>query len=520
MSPFNHSSVDKRGTVGTILTLAGLVLACLLLASAAQASIMGVIMGMQPANVLCKNETTGQTVTANWTDESWDCGVLGLIVSPGDFVVTGVRGVAVPYDEAPISNMGIIEHPQVSTVLVVTWNQDFPTRAGWLEFTINGGPPLTSPERERAAGPQREIVLGAPADAVVNVRIANRFPEGVVRSEPMTAMTGSLPEGIDDPTLNAFDPSLALDADYLLTSLNTNGERNGYALILNRAGRIVWYQEPVRGLTLLVPRVARAGNHLILDKDPYWSGSDETATLRKMTIEHEVIKEIPVPYLHHGWDERSDGSIVWGANKSGFDHEQLWTVDPQGNYRMIWDSDTWDVPGLVASNTTVWEESTDTVLLTFWTNSTTVEVDFETGEIVRQFGDEDGSWAFLPEDSQFWFAHGNHYTDEHTLLVSSHLLPGQGQEQRIREYALHEESQTLVQIWEYGEGEGLYAPTWGEATRLENGNTLLNTGSDPLIREVTMAGETAWEVNWTGFSTVGHMTFIEGLHDLYALDGR
>ena len=42
------------------------------------------------------------------------------------------------------------------------------------------------------------------------------------------------------------------------------------------------------------------------------------------------------------WDERADGTIVWGANQSGFNHEQLWAVDPAGNYRMIWNSDTWD----------------------------------------------------------------------------------------------------------------------------------------------------------------------------------
>ena len=513
-------------TTRTIPIRTGAVLACLLVAGAAGASVMGAVMGMQPGFVLCRNESTGQQVSVPYSDEAWDCEALGLLIDPGDIVLTGVRGVAIPYAqdeaEAPISDVEVSVHPKVSTVLVVTWNQKVAAQGGWLEFRIDGGPVMVSPERELAAGSHREFVFGATAEAVVELRIVNRFGNKVVRSdESWTMTTGSLPEGAPEPTLTGFRPDLALPAEYLLTSLNADGDTSGWALIINRAGQIVWYQEPVKNYTLLMPRIAKSGDHLILDKDTYWAGSDEVSTLRRMTLDHRIIEEIPVPFLHHGWDERTDGTIVWGANESGIDHEELWAVDPEGNYRKVWDSDDWDVSGIVASNTTVWEESSDTVLMTFWTNSTTVEIDFETGEIIRQFGGEPGSWAFEPEDSKFRFAHGNHYTDEHTLLVSSHLAPGEPNEQRIREYRLDEENETLIEIWNYGEGTGLYAPTWGEAIRLDNGNTALNTGSKPLIREVTPDGQPAWELRWDdGDTLVGHMTFIEGLADLYALNGQ
>jgi len=440
-----------------------------------------------------------------------------LLASP----VSAEAGTLAPEGSAPVSDVVVSVHPTVSTVLVVTWNQDVAVPGGWLEFSIDGGPALTSPERELSAGVQRELVLGAAAETVVELRIVNRFANQVVRSaETWTATTGSLPEGIDEPVLGSLDRALALPAEYLLTSLNTSGERDGWALILNRRGQIVWYQEPVKSYSLLVPRIAKSGDHMILDKDTFWAGGDEISTLRRMTIGHKILEEIPVPFLHHGWDERTDGTIVWGSNENGVNQEELWAVDPEGNYRKIWDSDTWDAPGLVATNTTNWEESTDTVLMTFWSNSTTLEIDFKTGEIVHQFGHVEPAWSFEPEESKFWFAHGNLYTDEHTLLVSSHLLPGEPNEQRIREYRLDEENETLIEIWSYGEDEGIYAPTWGEATRLDNGNTLLNTGSNPLIREVTTDGETAWEVRWSGFSTIGHMTFIKDLAGLYALDGR
>ncbi|MCH7702468.1 MAG: hypothetical protein IID37_12355 [Planctomycetes bacterium] len=440
-----------------------------------------------------------------------------------------VAGAAQAGDDAPVSDVVVSVHPTVATVLVVSWNQDEAVEGGWLEFSIDGDPPQASPERPLAQGPQQELVLGAPADAFIQLRIMNRIQGEVVSSAvSWAATTGSLPENLLEPALVAYDAAQAHPAKFLLVSFNIAGA--GSLLILDRNGRIVWYRTPQGGHFMLVPRVARSGNHMLFDIDTYWSGGggNPTSTINRVTIANEVFESIEVVGLHHGWDEFNDGTIIWGKNPSGFDHEELWAIDPEGNSWMIWDSDTWNVPGTVAGNAVTLEKSDTTVLLSFWTNDSAVEIDVATGEILRTFGDVPGSWSFDPQDSQFWFAHGVHYTEANTLLVSSHLLPGFGQpdnEQRIREYALDDDSQTLTQIWVYGEGANIYAPTWGEAIRLDNGNTLFNTGSDPMIREVTSDGDTVWEVRWDdggGFEQrlVGDMTILEGLEDLYALDGK
>jgi hypothetical protein len=333
-------------------------------------------------------------------------------------------------------------------------------------------------------------------------------------------MTGSLPDNLEEPRLLSYKPELAHPSSFLLVSFNYPQD-GGWAVILNRRGRIIWYQEPVGNHWMLVPRVARSGNHLLLDTDTYWSsGFNEDSTIRRMTIAGEVLETITVRGLHHGFDERTDGTIVWGSNITGFNWEKLMAVDPDGNSWVVWNSNEWDVPGPVASNTTTWVEDDDTFLFSFWTNNTMVEIDFKSGEILRQFGSLPGSWSFDPPESRFYFQHGVSYTDDHTLVVSTHIPPGEGQEQRVREYALDDSTETLIEIWSYGEGEDLYAPVWGEAFRLDNGNTALNTGSNRQIREVTMDGETAWDLYWGGDKTIGHMTYIDGLSDLYALDGR
>jgi len=86
-------------------------------------------------------------------------------------------------------------------------------------------------------------------------------------------------------------------------------------------------------------------------------------------------------------------------------------------------------------------------------------------------------------------------------------------ETAAREYEVDDASETLVEVWNFGLGEGIYGDTAGEAHRLENGNTLHNYGSAGHLREVTSEGEIVWEVEWPGNKLLGRTVFLE---DLYA----
>ena len=52
----------------------------------------GSVSGMEPANVLCWNLTTGQSISFQTDATSWNCEAEGLIVSPNDRVFTGAEG--------------------------------------------------------------------------------------------------------------------------------------------------------------------------------------------------------------------------------------------------------------------------------------------------------------------------------------------------------------------------------------------------------------------------------------------
>ena len=62
------------------------------------------------------------------------------------------------------------------------------------------------------------------------------------------------------------------------------------------------------------------------------------------------------------------------------------------------------------------------------------------------------------------------------------------------EYRLHEEEGILEEIWSYGRDEGLYARALGEVHRLENGNTMINWGTEGLLREISPDGRVVWEL--------------------------
>ena len=89
------------------------------------------------------------------------------------------------------------------------------------------------------------------------------------------------------------------------------------------------------------------------------------------------------------------------------------------------------------------------------------------------------------------------------------------------EFEIDDENQVLRQIWTYGEGIASYADQSGEATRVDNGNTLINYGTGGVIREVTPDKETAWHVlfdadfnSTTENKLLGHTVLIDSLYEL------
>jgi hypothetical protein len=413
-----------------------------------------------------------------------------------------------------------------STVPIVTFTLGRDVDAVWLEYSFDEGEWLSSPPRDGHVGDHEEVLLGCPEDLEVTFRIVTE-EAGVASSWPSMSSirNGRVDDILPRPDEVFFDAARAHPDRWVLGSLNwkdggwTSGDY--YVFIMDRKGRYVWSRLTPEGHWALYPRVSRFGNHLMLDESTYWSGGFDGSggMIHRVTLDGTVWESIPVPGLHHSWDERLDGTLIWGAVEGPVSGaETLDYREPGGDIQTLWDSQEWanasGVTSFFESNTVNWDDERDSVIFSFYTNDSVVEVLYPSGEVPRVFGAITGSYDFEPPESRFDWQHGVHWTEQDTILLSTHPSDGTD-EQRAREYLVDDDGERLVEVWSYGEGQGKYAPTAGEIYRLDNGNYLLNYGGIAGIREIDADSELVWDVYWDGNKLVGHTTLID---DLYALN--
>jgi hypothetical protein len=425
---------------------------------------------------------------------------------------------------APVAEVQIEAHTEVATVLEVSWQQVQGADAGWLEFQQPGSSWQASPAVARAAGAQREVVLGVAPSVEVEVRIVNEIDgERLTSERTWTASTGALPVAELEPWVAAHDQELVTGDTWLLGSVEiTSGqhlEGPFWTFVLDRAGRVVWYHAAPDDRSVLFPRIARDGTHLVMDQGVLFSFEPEAvAQLQRMTLDHGFSEVEEVPGLAMAWDVTDDGAVLFDDD-TGFPDVRLVEQDVDGSRRTVFDCTAWmgdrcEDSWCCSTNAIVWVPHTDTVLYSMWSMDTVLEIARDDGEVVRQFGVMDGSWAFDPPEAAFDLQHYPHYTPTGTLLVSTHI-PDEWYVQRVREFSLDRDTETLVEVWAYGDADDPFADLHGEAIRLDDGNTLINYGTEGVLREVTPNGETAWEVRWPEPYAVGHLTVVD---DLYALN--
>ena len=151
----------------------------------------------------------------------------------------------------------------------------------------------------------------------------------------------------------------------------------------------------------------------------------------------------------------------------------------------------------------------NTYLLSMGYANIVLEVDRDSGEVVRYFG-EGGDYSFADGTVPFDYQHSPHYTAEGTLLMTSNV---DGSLHAI-EYEVDDTNKVLTQIWSHAQDEGIAALSMGHVQRMANGNTLMSFGSSALIREVTPDDEIVWEVKLANpaFAPFGDLTVFDSFY--------
>jgi len=426
---------------------------------------------------------------------------------------------------APVSDVSVELHPDVGTVLVVTWTQDEAADAAWIEYGFEEELWLSTQPVAAGVGEHSLALLGIPQDRTASLQIFNQFGDAVVASAGQWyGTTTMLPAELPQPMLIQWDEALASSERWLFASIELQHkdwyEGPWFLFVIDRRGRIVWYRETPDNFATMHAKVSRDGTHLIWEETSIYEGDHgEQSRLRRATLDLTTYdEEIAAPFLGSTFDETAEGTILLDDYTDFPPHTDLVEQHPDGSRTTIWGCMDWAVQYDLAvwgcdPNETLWFPDTDTILWSMWASDTVVEIDRQTGELLRQFGRMDDSWRFDPIDSAFDMQHYPNYTRDGTLLVSTHMPREDGQ-QRAWEYELDDETQTLTVIWGYGEGVDHYARYAGEAQRLDNGHTLINYGTGADLREVTPDGDVVWEVQWAADYNIGHVTLIGDLYDV------
>ncbi|MEO8177275.1 MAG: hypothetical protein ABI895_00445 [Deltaproteobacteria bacterium] len=438
------------------------------------------------------------------------------------------------------TEVAISVHPNVNTLLVVTWSQTVAAEQVWLEFTFESGNVMRSRGSAGSLGEHRDVVLGVPGETDVTVRIVGRKDGVDYRSRDYASRTRTVPtgpNGMPVPTIVSHDPALASSERWLFGSVEASpgGRYEAYYLstfwlyIMDRQGRVVWYYaDPGSSATYSFQRIARDGEYLWFEKRCY-ACANFAESVVKMTLDRSYFQEIPVPALADAIDVTDAGSLLYDA------HDELREMSRDGTFRRLWSCRRqFGLAFDCYSNTVNYNPLWNTVLMSFPYEGTVVEIDRQSGQMVAQYGNAPGSCEFAPPLSmppkawQFGFQHFPNITPAGTLLLSSHM-PGFDEtsspvanQHAFLEFDIDREGQQLIEKWRYTDG-----PEWphakGMAIRLANGNTLVNYGTGGAIREITPDKRTAFHVK---FDTPGGNDFYNRMvgnnvliDDLYALNG-
>ena len=413
-------------------------------------------------------------------------------------------------DQPVVSELQWELHEEYRSLVRVSWEQGVAAE-GHVRFGFDEGVWLGSPSRALEPGPQEVLLLGVPYDTELSFAVVTDRGE----SEEHSARTDALPEGMPVPSLlvgdeTAWEASMA----YVLLSLSWD---TAWTVIVDRAGRVVWAHPTDRLYTTMYSRTSHDGSELLIDYNSYWSRYDggATSTVARMKIDGSGQTIHATPGLHHPFLELPDGSLVWGAADGST--ETLELLDASGTQSTLWSCSDWQqqigARGYCQSNTLYWHEPSDSFLYSFWSNDSVLEIDRSTGTVLRYFGHEVGAWGFAEGSAPFWWQHGATFTDAGTLLTSTYRDEDDA-ELVVREYELDEQGEQLVELWSFGEGEGIHAEEMGDALRLPGGNTLHNYGEGTRLREVTPEGTVVWDLDW---SPPVYLGYSDPLEELYSL---
>jgi len=421
-----------------------------------------------------------------------------------------------------VCDAGISEH--MATLAVVSLSLDTPAAAE-VSWTIEGE---TYTQRAESDSEHRFVLGGATGDTEVSWAIA---VDGRDDTCAGSVTTDPLPDDLPELTLTvAADGALEGPRFFLGSVFAINGQHNT-VLAFDRQGRVVWYHEIDEGDFVVDTQLAIDGGGLLHNVfDAFFR--EDIALIRRLDIEGQAFEEIRTELGHHMFTQLPDGGLTyqsltfedWTDPESG-DVETvvgdlLVERSAGGDEQVFFNLFDWltverslffDLPSLYPQgidwshgNAIKYDESSDTYLFSTGNTGVLMDIDRSTGAPITMYGNvtpeqgvplAEGSPPFEHPHDPSWLENGN------LLVFTSDFLEATS---GVVEYAV--QGGELVEVWRHGLDGELFSALLGQAVRYEGGDTLVNYGGTPVLRQVSADNEVRWEMR--GVTGYGFAQFI------------
>ncbi len=385
----------------------------------------------------------------------------------------------------PITSVSAAPSEVISTLVEVSWT---PASAeAWVEW-----------EGQRFDGADgRAVVYGAGADATISVTVHAEDWS----SEPIQVTTGSLPAAI--PPVELVDAG-ALEPGFVATSWLESPDEGSGAIVLDEAGRVVWYDLLDDVGTISVIHKVEGGFLYLVSSHSYLP--DAHAVF--VSNDGREREAIPLPMAHHDVLPLPSGGFaavvgevreVNGENVVG---DTIVEVNEDGAQTTIWNAfdhfevipnDGW---GPLAypegadwnhANGLAFDEARDQYLISMFRCACVIALDRADGEIAWIVGGDDGTMGadnpFGPQHSPDWTDVGFSVFDNgYEINVS-----------RLADYAIEDGGARLA--WSWPHPDGYVTAVLGDYDRMTNGGHLSSWGT---LGEVIYAGAddaVSWRVD-------------------------
>ncbi len=411
-----------------------------------------------------------------------------------------------------MGDVEVVADPGNALRAVVRWSTGAQATSR-VEFGLAGE--LQYALYDDAAAADHEVVLYGlrPSSSYTLVAVSTGEDGAELRSDPLTWQTDALP--FHGPTfeLTALDDAL-VQPGWTLTSAVVDGILSPtIALAVDLEGEVVWYHEMGAQPAFVDVDVTltAAGNVLIggdlgpevapvevsFAGDVAWTGPPQPDEYLAPGTSHHTFRELPNgDHLTLVFDERG-GVVTDVVEQRSRDGEVVWSWDASDH---VPDAAEEHIHG----NMVLVDLEEDVAWFNSLINGALYKLDRADGSLLWALGEE-GDFTFVGEHDVPWFTHTHApelQPDGTVLLYDNGMYPERPWSRAIQ-YALDEEAMTASVVWEYpGElaDDTWFASFWGDADRLDNGNTLITAGTvldfdtQSTLFEVTEDGAKAWQL--------------------------